>query len=139
MKKVFSLIFFVWVAMLIAPPCVNAGTFLGTFCFQVTSIGDILVMNVEYTVGDGNFTTLTVTGMNATQCRVMSGGGVLVGNTVKLFMGETACASPIYLGQLHSIVIDLGTISGTDDIILYKNDGTHTLFSGVPISRVACP
>lgn len=139
MKKVFSLIFFVCVAMLIAPPCVNAGNFLGTFCFQAPNINDVFVMNIEYTIGDGNFITLTVTGMNTTQSRGLSGGGVLVGNTIKLFMGETAFASPIYLGQLHSIVIDLSTMSGTDDIILHKGDGTHTLLPGEPISMVSCP
>jgi hypothetical protein len=71
----------------------------------------------------------------------MSGGGVVTGNIAKLFVGESAFSSPLYLGQLHSIVIDLTspTWAGTDDIVIHRADGTHTLIPGEPISMVACP
>jgi hypothetical protein len=139
MKKVPFLIFFaVCVVMLLTPPCANAGTFLGKFCFEAPNINDVFIMNVE-TVGEGSFITLAVTGMNMTQNRGLSGGGVLIGNTVKLFMGETAFARPIYLGQLHSIVFDLSTMTGADDIVLHNGDGTHTILLGEPISMVPCP
>ncbi len=139
MKRVFFLIFFACVTMLITPLCVNAGTFLGTFCFEAPSLGNVFVMNVETTVGAGDFTTLTVTGMNTLQKTGFSGGGVLIGNVAKIFLGETAFSSPTILGQLHSIVIDLTTMSGTDDIVMHTGIGTISLIPDVHINAVACP
>ncbi len=139
MKKVSSLIFFaVCVVMLLNPPSANAGTFFGKVCFGIFT--DVLILNIE-TVGDNTFKTLTVTGLNTSQNRGMAGGGVKIGNTVKLFIGETAFDSPNYLGQLYSIVIDLTTPDweGTADIILHKADGTHLLLQGITISTVPCP
>jgi len=119
----------------------SAGTFWGTVCFKTTNYNDVYIWNIEYTAGADNFTTLTIAGKNMDQNRGMSGGGVIAGNVAKLFIGESAFSSPIYLGQLHSIVLDLTspTWAGTDDIVLHKADGTHSLIRGEPIGMVACP
>lgn len=133
--------FAVCAATVLSATSVNAGTFLGTVCFKTTNYNDVYVWNIEYTPGADNFTTLTIAGMNRDQNRGMSGGGVIVGNFAKLFIGESAFSSPTYLGQLHSIVLDLTspTWAGTDDIVLHKADGTHSLIRGEPIGVVACP
>lgn len=141
MNKLHFLIFLaVSILMLLIPPFANAGTFLGKVCFKLTNYSDIFIWNVE-AVGEGGFITLTVTGMNTANNRAMSGGGAVIGNKVKLFVGETAASSPTYLGQFHSIVIDMTspTLSGTDDIVLHRADGTHTLLPGEPIINVPCP
>jgi len=140
MKKAPFLIFFVvCVVMLLTAPCANAGTFAGTFCFKLTEHSDVFVWNVE-TIGEGSFISATVTGYDATTGTGMSGGGTVVGTNLKLFIGETAAFSP-YVGQLHSIVIDLTspTLSGTDDEIFHKSDGTHLISPGQPLSLVPCP
>ena len=149
MKKVLFLIFFaVCVVMLLNPPCANAGTFIGKFCFKLTNHSDLFVWNVE-TIGEGSFITATVTGINMVGGG-MSGGGSVVGSDLKLFVGETSASdfkifvgepSVTQLGQLHSIVIDLTspTLSGTDDIIFHNSDGSHLILTGEPLSSVPCP
>ncbi|MBS1112585.1 MAG: hypothetical protein H6Q92_347 [Nitrospirae bacterium] len=141
MKKVPFLIFFaVCVVMLLTPPCANAGTFIGEFCFKLTNHSDLFVWNFEI-IGEGSFITATVTGMNTANAgRVMSGGGIIIGSNLKLFVGEGAAFSP-YVGQLHSIVIDLTspTFSGTDDIVFHNSNGTHLILPGEPLSLVPCP
>ena len=144
MKKILFMIFFaVCVVMLLTPPSANAGTFIGKFCFKLTNYGDVFVWNIE-TIGEGSLITVTVTGTNmAGVGRGMSGGGSVVGSDLVLFVGASA-ASTLQLGQLgqlHSIVIDLTspTLSGMDDIIFHKSDGTHLILPGEPLSSVPCP
>jgi hypothetical protein len=140
MKKVPFLIFFaVCVVMLLTPPSANAGTFLGKFCFKLTNHSDVFVWNVE-AVGEGSFITTTVTGINAVAGGGMSGGGSIMGNNLKLFVGETPAGGSV-MGGLHSIVIDLTspTFSGTDDIVFHVSDGTHLIFPKEPLSLVPCP
>jgi hypothetical protein len=139
MKKVPFLIFFaVCVVMLLTPLCADAGTFIGKFCFKLTDYDDLYVWNVE-TIGEGSFITVTVTGMNSVGGRGMSGGGSVIGNNLKLFVGETTGSPSV--GQLHNMVIDLTspTLSGTTDIVIHKNDGTHLILPSKPLSRVTCP
>jgi len=133
--------FAVCAATVLSASPANAGTFWGTVCFRTTNYNDVYVWNIEYTTGADNFTTLTIAGMNVDQNRGMSGGGVIAGNFAKLFVGESAFSSPIYLGQLHSIVLDLSspTWAGTDDIVLHRADGTHSLIRGEPIGMIPCP
>jgi hypothetical protein len=140
MKKGLFLIFFgICVAMLLIPTYANAGTFIGTYCFQLTNYFDMFIWNVE-AVGEGSFITYTVSGMNTSNGRGMSGGGSVVGSEIRLFVGETA-ANSSYAGQLHSVVLDLTSfdMAGTDDIILHTIDGNHVILPGEPLSLVLCP
>jgi hypothetical protein len=133
MKKVVFISLVIGLSVFLAGPSFATGV-LGQYCFKMDTYSDTWVWQVEQ-VRPGY---LQVTGYDVPNGNcAMNGGGYVAGEILRLTVQESCPDNAIY--GMHSISLNLSTLSGTTDLVWHDSTGSaYVSFEDLTFQKVAC-